>query len=227
MKLIWSAVFIVLFAVSASAQDAEKSKGSAEGFEDGYIAGYKEGLKESTIIKPKKPTDSHSYILNGGIDFSKFGPRVSGVSTQTGWAINLNPSLEYFYMDDLAAGGIVEYSYSKDSGKNITRKLGIGPIFSYYYSNSTAMIPYASIFGMFRNQFDFIEVSSSMKWTYKQYAGGLKLGVITMISKQAGIFLEANGEYFMYSVADSKTGKGKTRKSWEIDTMIGMTCFVF
>ncbi len=83
-----------------------------------------------------KPIKKGNVILGGT------GSIISNKSTVTDggenylkqFKINLNPTFDYFFIDNLALGGTINLGYSHQESVNSTN-IGIGPNIKYYFKN--------------------------------------------------------------------------------------------
>jgi hypothetical protein len=83
-----------------------------------------------------KPVKKGNIILGGtgSITSSRFTESVGGDAYYKQFDINLNPTFNYFLIDNLAVGGTLNLGYSKiESSKS--NKTGFGPNIKYYFNN--------------------------------------------------------------------------------------------
>lgn len=79
----------------------------------------------------EKPIKKGNFILGGSGSVGNLDIALSGGK---GFSINVNPTCDYFFIDNLAAGVTALIGYGKHYG-SVTTSFGVGPNIKYYLDN--------------------------------------------------------------------------------------------
>ena len=142
------------------------------------------------------------------------------------WGIALNPSAEFFMLKMFAVGGTAEFSYEKQ-GSDTQLKIGVGPIFSLYITSFRTIIPYISLFGMYEHSNEYQSATKSMYWTDQVLKGGAKAGLIFMLSRQGGFFIDGRFTYESHQVATPPAVVQSKQTGWKAASYAGFKYFMF
>ena len=143
------------------------------------------------------------------------------------WGIQLNPSAEFFLIKNVAVGGIAEFGYDKMGSDSRTR-IGIGPQFGFYYPTQKGLIPYFTVFGLYEHTNDYWASTKSMYWTDQAMKGGIRMGLISMLSRQGGIFGEVRFTYEFHYTTDPTVGTKQTSSTgFNVQLVGGYKYFIF
>lgn len=186
------------------------------------------------------PCRAGSYTAEGGFNFYYTkGTYYKNQTDQTGtviadskgkqyspWGIKVNPSAEFFLFDMVALGGLAKFEYEKQGAdKNLT--LGVGPIISFYYNKTSPFIPYVAVFGTYSHSNYYEALTKSMYWTDQVLSAGGKAGVIFMMSRQGGVFVDGRFTYGKHQVTVPPATNQTKRNGWIAETYFGFKYFMF
>lgn len=130
---------------------------------------------------------------------------------------NVNPSVGYFVMDNLAVGldfGYTNASQKEDDYKFITSMVSVMPNATYYFYNEGNFIPYLGAgAGYAAVTYKEKESGSSYSETYDGFAWKGKGGVVYLINKNLGLDLGLSYTQFNNKETDTVMGSTVTQKN--------------
>jgi hypothetical protein len=178
------------------------------------------------------PGKAGSYLVEGGGhiyyqkgDYNKTGTDSTG-SRYTPWGMSFNPSAEFFLFNEKAFGATAIFNFEKD-GADKTLEIGIGPIFSYYATKWRTVIPYVSVFGLYQHSNLYLGNTGSMYWVDQALIGGVKVGVIYMLSRQGGVFVDGRFTYGRHKVTNPPATTQSKQTGWDFESYIGFKYFIY
>ena len=143
------------------------------------------------------------------------------------WGIRVNPSAEFFMATNFAVGGLAELGYDR-LGSDSRISIGVGPVFSYYFASpNRTYIPYISLFGMYGHTNDYWSKDKSMYWTDQVLKAGVKLGIVFMLSRQVGFFIDGRFAYERHLASIPPAQKQESSTAIKGDMYLGFKYFVF
>jgi len=210
-----------------------------------YSGSDQQVMPESIPSVPGKskdlPARAGSYMFEGGVSgYYTSGSYYKGQTDSNGipvqdskgksyapWGLKVNPTVEFFLFDMFAIGVITSFSYDQIGADNVL-SIGVGPIFSYYYTKTYPVIPFFSIFGTYGHQNIYHDFDKSMYWTDQAIKGGVKAGVVYMVSRQAGVFIDLRFAYELHYVQIPEPLQAQSKKTgWSVESFVGFKYFIF
>jgi len=174
------------------------------------------------------------YVVDGGVTFGyesgSYYKDMNGVdskgNTYSKWGIKMNPTAEFFLFNQVAFGAMAEFGFDK-MGADKAFMIGIGPIFSVYVTKNRTAIPYFSVFGLYEHENTYLGSTKSMYWTDQALKGGARAGVIFMLSRQGGLYVEGKLTYSRHKVSTPPATAQTNKNGWIFETAMGFKFFVF
>jgi hypothetical protein len=232
MKTGLISIFVCIFGISAAYSQAIPPYGGSQTV-------MPDSIPKVADKKVDLPCKAGSYVFEGGAHFYYTKGEYNKPKDATGanltdsdgneynpWGVDINPSAEFFLFDRVALGGTAQFSYEK-LGADKAMGIGIGPILSIYINDAYPVIPYISVFGIYKHVSFYESATTSMYWLDEGYVVGGKVGFVYMTTRQAGIFIDARFTWEKHQETYPPATTRSQTKGWMAESFFGFKFFVF